>query len=381
MRVGDRVDVGDGFGDGMVGEHLGWCRPDVPSPAARRPLVQLDVAAAVQRAAQRRHERELVGGIVSGAQRQHQVTDLGRGVHDRAVLGPVRDATLAESRLERRQRCAGRQQDGDVAGTAGSEALLIVGLVLDEPPLDEGGDDGVGCRGGFERSQAFRVTAPRVEVVEHLRSEHVDGAMVAVSGTADLERVVRGLDVGLLDDEPGEDVVDPIDHGRRRAEVGAQQCGLGAGLLGGTEILGDVGAPEPVDRLLRITDDEQALRERSQLSPVGVVRRIVGPCREPHGDLELDRVGVLELVEQDPLVARVQPRSDVWSCREQPPREHQEVVELERAVGRPSDGSVEHERSDQRSEQPLAVVLDVPDQLVGCRSEGALGVAERVESL
>ncbi len=89
-------------------------------PPRRHPFVQLDVAAAVERAAQRRHERQLVGGVVGGAQRQHQVTDLGGRVHDRAVLGPVRDATLAEGRLERRQRCAGREQDGDVAGPAGS---------------------------------------------------------------------------------------------------------------------------------------------------------------------------------------------------------------------------------------------------------------------
>ncbi len=133
---GDRADVGDGVGDRMVGERLGWRRPDVPSAAARHPLVQLDVAAAVERAAQRRHERQLVGGVVSGAQRQHQVTDLGRRVDDRAVLGPVRDATLAEGRLERRQRCAGREQDGDVAGLAGSKRLRL--LVLDGPSRRRG---------------------------------------------------------------------------------------------------------------------------------------------------------------------------------------------------------------------------------------------------
>ena len=96
--------------------------------------------------------------------------------------------------------------------------------------------------------------------------------------------------------------------GCRRAEVGAEQRGVGADLLGGAEVLGDVGAPEPVDRLLRVADDEQAARQRAR----AVASRCRAPGhrggREPHRDLELDRIGVLELVEQDPLVARVQQR-------------------------------------------------------------------------
>ena len=96
----------------------------------------------------------------------------------------------------------------------GRQGRSVLSLVLDEPPLDEGGDDGAGGGGGLERPQSFRIAAPGVEVVEGVRPEHVDRAMVAEAGTADLERVVGGLNVGLLDDEPGEDVVDPIDHRR-----------------------------------------------------------------------------------------------------------------------------------------------------------------------
>ena len=146
-----------------------------------------------------------------------------------------------------------------------------------------------------------------------------------------------------------EHVVDPIDHRRRRAEVGAQQCRLGADLLGGAEVLGDVGAPEPVDRLLRIADDEQPARVAAELSPVGVVGRVVGECREPHRDLELDRVGVLELVEQDPLVARVQQRARTSgrvasSRRASTRRSWNSSVPSDRA----SEGAVEHEPSDER---------------------------------
>ena len=50
-----------------------------------------------------------------------------------------------------------------------------------------------------------------------------------------------------------------------------------------------------------------------------VVRRVVGVRREAHRDLELDRVGVLELVEEDPLVRARAAGADVRSGGQQPP--------------------------------------------------------------
>ena len=80
-------------------------------------------------------------------------------------------------------------------------------------------------------------------------------------------------------------------------------------MVGGLHVLGDVGPPEPVDRLFRVADDEEPPSERPQPGPVATLGGIlIGVMRiggEPHGDLELDRVGVLELVEQDPLVSAV----------------------------------------------------------------------------
>ncbi len=59
-------------------------------------------------------------------------------------------------------------------------------------------------------------------------------------------------------------------------KLALSSAGLGADLLGGAEVLGDVGAPEAVDRLLRVADDEQPFRVWPELSPVGLVRRVVG---------------------------------------------------------------------------------------------------------
>ncbi len=113
---------------------------------------------------------------------------------------------------------------------------------------------------------------------------------------------------------------------------------VGADLVGGAEVLRDVGAPEPVDRLLRVADDEQPPGERLQLAPRVAARTarhrlcgVVGGGGEPDGDLELDRVGVLELVEQDPDVPLVQEPPDVGVVGEQPASEHEQVVELELA--------------------------------------------------
>ena len=124
--------------------------------------------------------------------------------------------------------------------------------------------------------------------------------------------------------------------------------------LGRGEVRRDVGAAEAVDRLLGVADDEEPAGQR--LQPGGVVARLpdrVG--RQPDGDLELDRVGVLELVEQQPLVALVEAAARPVVGGQQAPRQDQQVVELERPGRRPSLGAVEHEPAADRAHHRLAV--------------------------
>ena len=63
----------------------------VPASARRPPLVQLDVAAAVQRRAQGGDEGELVRGVGGGPEGEEEMADLRGDVHDRGVLGAIRN--------------------------------------------------------------------------------------------------------------------------------------------------------------------------------------------------------------------------------------------------------------------------------------------------
>ena len=85
-------------------------------------------------------------------------------------------------------------------------------------------------------------------------------------------------------------------------------------------------------------------------APVGVLCRVVRGGCEADGDLELDRVGVLELVEEDALVPVVQHPADAGLRGDEAPGEHEQVVELERALGRPLRGRFEHPAPEHRAE-------------------------------
>ena len=85
---------------------------------------------------------------------------------------------------------------------------------------------------------------------------------------------------------------------------------------------------------------------------------------DPHGQLELDGVGVLELVEQDPGVALVDRRGARGVVGEQLAGEHEQVVELQPAGGAPLVDGVEREPAQQRAERQPALLVEVGEPLV-----------------
>ena len=277
-------------------------------------------------------------------------------------------------------------------------------FVVDEPSLGERGRHGGGDVGCLSEPQGvggaqIAGTAVGREVVVAFGAEYRHGAVREGGRRATrIERLECRLRIGLERDEAAEDVVGEVDHGLRRAEVGRQRHSCCADLIGRAQVLGDVGSPEAVDRLLGVTDDEQASRERLQPPPgrcAAVGRglgRIVGVGGETDGDLELDRVGVLEFVEKDPLVPGVKESADVGSIGEETSGEHEQVVELEQAGLGATRGGVEDETPHHRSEQESPVSTDTFEEFVRdttefdlealkCLEVGRTGGSERLGPL
>ena len=100
-------------------------------------------------------------------------------------------------------------------------------------------------------------------------------------------------------DEAFEHGVDPVEDGHGGPEVLLEVHGVVAKSLAGVEVDGHVGPSEPVDRLLRVADEEQRPGPGAQSAPV--VGDGVGVGDEGC-QLDLERVGVLELVEQEAAV-------------------------------------------------------------------------------
>ncbi len=164
---------------------------------------------------------------------------------------------------------------------------------------------GVGGLGRLPPAKRLGARAGR-EVGVFVGAQYGDRAVLSEVRTASLEWLIARLDVDIVFDQAGEHVVDPLEHRSRGPEVRRESGRGGADLVGRAHVLGDVGAPESIDRLLGIANDEQPARQWIEAGPVAACRVLVfvaGVRCKSHRDLELDRIGVLELVEQDPTIA------------------------------------------------------------------------------
>ena len=95
--------------------------------------------------------------------------------------------------------------------------------------------------------------------------------------------------------------------------------------------MSDVGAAEAIDRLLRIADDEQLAGNGRDVLPARLVRIV---RRQQQQQLGLQRIGVLELVDEDPREARLEVPPHVRVVAHQIARAQQQIEEVERAVAR-----------------------------------------------
>ena len=357
--------------DGMVvGERVGDGRLVVPAAAVvHLERVEIVVTAAEHRRPQRADQRELIGGVVDRLQHQQEVADLGGGVHERRGLGAVRDGRAVERVLELAERRAGREQDRDVARAARFPGERAVGAAPTHcPALGEGGAHGGGHVGRFEVAHlGCRHPLGLGAVDRHVGvgldpQQHHRRAVHAVVVTLGIEGHVLGLRLGHRHDQVAEHVVHEVDHRTGRTKVPGEAMQRPAERVAGAQERGDVGAPEPVDRLLGVAHHEQSAGVDGDLIPALGARFRRARC-EQRRNVTLDRVGVLEFVEEQVRVALPQPPPNVdavLGIAQHRARQHEQVVELERAGASPRLGLGHGELGD--------LPGDAPDRGLGHRS-------------
>ena len=132
-----------------------------PAPVLDMELEEIVVAASEERRPQRADERELVARVVDRAQCHQEVANFARRVHERAGLGPVRDALCFECTLEERQRRTRGQQDAHVAQLRVAPLNRVVtraaiGTVTDLPAFVDRSTDRGGNAHGFTFAELTR---------------------------------------------------------------------------------------------------------------------------------------------------------------------------------------------------------------------------------
>ena len=184
-----------------------------------------------------------------------------------------------------------------------------------------------------------------LRVVPMRRQRHVVGLMRAVAvgpaGRAGRRAADRGIGAparaaagggpaGARHHRREGPVHEALDAGHR-AEAGGEGEGGHPGrfqLALDLPVDADVGPPEPVDRLLGVADDEQLPRRRPDPAPVPF-RRIAGG--EQQEDLRLQRIGVLELVDEDAGEPALEVGADRVAVAHEVARLDEEVDEVEAA--------------------------------------------------
>ncbi len=164
--------------------------------------------------------------------------------------------------------------------------------------LPDGGGD-VGRLALTHRRAARRL----VRMCASAPSTATAGPAIGVGrGARRAARTPAGASVDTLD-QRAEHVVDPVEDRRDACGSSSSRVTVSPSALLGSQVAsrcrpGGTGRSTASGRRRR-TADPAARRRRCQSAGVGV-----GPARDPDGELDLDRVGVLELVEQQPRVAR-----------------------------------------------------------------------------
>ena len=292
---------------------------------------EVAVADRAERRAEHAHHGELVGRIGDGAEQVQEVEHLLGGVEVLLALDREVDAAPAE-RVGVVVRLAERaQQERHVTGREAAR-----GDARGHPLRDR-----LGLR-------LARLPGPEAPEEHHLHGP----ARAALR--ARVERHVGGR----LDRPPADDV-DERHQLRPRAVVDGEPLGLAREPADDLLVRLEVGAPEEVDRLLRVADDHQLPRLHLDAPPV----RLAGSLsfREIEQYLALQRVGVLELVDHDQPKTLLQTVAHVGMIAQHAAGADEEALEGDVPAARVLAAELPDERLEPREQGRHLAVVDVDD--------------------
>ncbi len=298
----------------------------VEPPAAGLVQQQLLVRAAECGRPQRRDRRHAVRRIVDRPQHRDQLAHLLPEEERPPSLVPVRDRGAGERVLVDLQLRPRGDEHGDVAPCRGA---LPGRAILPHRPA-------AGANlSGDQPGQRLCFHAPRIRGDAGRGASHERHGITARAGVVRmmLQRDICRLHARFLFDQPLERAVHPRDDLLGRAEVlddrplSAEQMALYV------VVHRDIGAAEAVDRLLRIAYDEQAAEPQRYPAPVrfASIRRA-----EPHDHLGLQRVRILEFVDEDAAVLALEVAPHLRVVAHEVARPDQQIVEIRLAVAPPA---------------------------------------------
>ena len=319
---------------------VGQRRAEREAAARREVPVQRLVVDAEERTPQRRDEGHRVVGIGNRGEQCEQGPELLGVLEGAATRELVRQPARLElarigghvpARAEQDEEVRGPAPPGRDLGLDGARDALRVLL-----------DDGLGGPGRRARLEPEDGRATRLAV----RLERRVGRLLA-------RRLGREL--------RAEDRVHPVAEAPGRAKVRRQreQPAVLLDAAAHEAVRLDVGAPETVDGLLRVAHDEERARARRQPSPVPAVGVAAGQVEK---DFRLDRIGVLELVDEDRQEALLEGAPDGGMVAQKIPRVEQEILEVQAAVAAAPRRVVAHGRRDDRDQDRMQVLAPGPDR-------------------
>ena len=245
---------------------------------------QLRIADPEQRSTQDRHQRHGILRIGKRAQQPGERLDLGR------LAKGTRAADLDRDVQQLQGLCVRHNPSLFLSGQ--DQKVAVAPVVRIDFGADVPGDP-------------FSILAQHLVPLAGVgQRPHAAGSGVAFAGIECRETRRPGLRPGRKPRR--EDLIRPLAQWPHRSEIQRERHDPAdrriAEALPDDIVDIDVGAPETVDRLLRIADDEQRPwpeRHRAPADVLGSYRRCCGILGQPEHDFRLDGIGVLKLVNED----------------------------------------------------------------------------------